>query len=161
MTSSDNASTEAEDRASAVVLYHVMRADEGFEKTAEMIFDVVSESARKYPGRPRALFLDIEGHRLGRKNGPYDHDAFEIMNNYVVGFLSPWLTEIHTPLIRARKTSPQRDDLPDHLLTMVVQDGLEQLQEHAARMGMRIYHADSGRWIGEDRERSMTRENQA
>lgn len=90
-----------------IALYHVMFTDEGFDRTAEMLFTIVREAARAYPGRPRALFLDIEGLRPSPQAG-YDHDAFEIMSSFVLGFLSPWLTEINTPLISARMTKPQK-----------------------------------------------------
>lgn len=67
-----------------IALYHVMFTDEGFDRTAEMLFTIVREAARAYPGRPRALFLDIEGHRPSPQAG-YDHDAFEIMSSFVLG----------------------------------------------------------------------------
>jgi hypothetical protein len=128
-----------------------MRDDEGFEETAEMIFSIVRDAARNHPGQPRALFLDVEGHRV-RRNGAYDHDAFEIMSSYVMGFLSPWLTEISTPLARARTTRAQRDDLPDRLFTLETPGNAVQVRELADQLGMSVFHSDTGEWVGEERE---------
>jgi hypothetical protein len=105
---------EATDTAAA--LYHVVRPDEGFETAAGMLFELVRESERSYPGKPRTLFLDIEGHR--NKEGGFDHDMFELQQNYVVGFLMPFLSEARLPLVTVKNSHPQRGDIPDELSIM-------------------------------------------
>lgn len=100
--------------AGPVAIYHVMRAREGFEETAEKLVDLVRHAQQNHPGKPRALFLDIEGHR--NKAGGYDHDALELQKEFCLGFLMDYLTELHVPLIEGKRTDargPQRDDLPD------------------------------------------------
>lgn len=147
-------------RPGGVALHHVMRADEGLEETADMIFTILKDAVGTRPGCPRILFLDVEGHRLSR-SGAYDHDAFEIMSSFLIGFLSPWLTEICTPLYRARTTNAQRDDLPDRLVTLETSGGLDGARDLANRMDMRIFHSDTGEWVGEEREFADRREGRS
>lgn len=149
MTTTSRALAGSGTGAGQVNLYHVMRADEKFEKTAEMLFAIIREAVRTHPGRPRVLFLDIEGHRPSRKAG-FDHDSFEIVSSFVLGFLSPWLTEINTPLIRAKTVRPQSDDLPDRIHIIEASVDREATRELAARTGMPVFHSDTGEWIGGD-----------
>ncbi|GAA5037298.1 hypothetical protein ACFQRL_13360 [Microbacterium fluvii] len=143
-----------------ILLFHVMRADEAFEETAEMVFAVVRESALKHPGRPRTLVLDIEGHRAGR-NGAYDPDAYEIMSSFAIGILSPWLTEIWTPLIRTRARRGQREDVPDRLLVLETPTTLDQARDLSHRLGMPVFHSDTGQWVSEVHDTSSERQSKS
>jgi hypothetical protein len=95
-----------------VALYHTMRPYEGFDVTAQRLFDILKKAASEHPGRPRHLYLDVEGHRNQARG--FDHDAYEIMVHFVIGFLGRWLTGINMPLLCAT-TGQQDEDVPDQL----------------------------------------------
>jgi hypothetical protein len=40
---------------------------------------------------------------------------FEIQNEFLVGFLGQYLTEMSVPLARIRNKKPQNNDVPDRL----------------------------------------------
>ncbi|MFC5215909.1 HNH endonuclease [Streptomyces coerulescens] len=96
-----------------IALYHDMRVEEDFTKCANRLFSILTHAAATSPGAPRHLYLDIQGHRNAA--GGYDADALEIIKEFLLGFLSPYLTEISTPLYQARNPKPQREDIPDVL----------------------------------------------
>ncbi|RZU24553.1 hypothetical protein EV645_0196 [Kribbella rubisoli] len=96
-----------------VALYHDMRAEEDFTKCATRLFSILQKAAVASPSAPRRLYLDVQGHRNAA--GGYDADAAEIIQEFLLGYLSPYLTEIRTPLYHARNPGPQREDIPDIL----------------------------------------------
>ncbi|MFD3816252.1 hypothetical protein ACFWRZ_14395 [Streptomyces rubiginosohelvolus] len=104
---------EADAKPKGIALYHDMRVEEDFAKCATRIFSILKKAAATSPGAPRYLYLDIQGHRNAA--GGFDTDAFEIIQEFLMGFLSPYLTEISTPLYQARNPRPQREDIPDVL----------------------------------------------
>ena len=98
----------------SLALYHHVYRDEGFDHAARALFDLVADSQRTWPGVRRALFLDVEGHRTA--SGGFDDDMFELQKEFILGYLAPFLTEVHLPLITARRARPQRNNLPQELL---------------------------------------------
>ncbi|MFF7025810.1 HNH endonuclease [Streptomyces klenkii] len=96
-----------------IALYHDMRVEEDFAKCATRLFSILKKAAAMNPGSPRYLYLDIQGHRNAA--GGYDADALEIIREFLLGFLGPYLTEISTPLYQAKNPEPQREDIPDVL----------------------------------------------
>jgi hypothetical protein len=103
---------EASDSGKGIALYHVMRRTETFEETAGMLWVMVREAARKFPGKSRVLFMDIEGHpRKGAQN-EYDEDATELIS-FVRAALGPYLAE--TPWGKT-EDAPQSDDLPEVIM---------------------------------------------
>jgi hypothetical protein len=96
-----------------VALYHVMRDREDFGETAQALFEVVRYAITEFTGRRRLLYLDIEGHR--NPAGGFDRDAYEIQNTFLIGFLMPYLSELHMPLGAVINPGTQRDDIPDEL----------------------------------------------
>lgn len=95
-----------------VFLYHDMRKHDDFGTTAQALFDLVQCTARKYPGKPRHLYLDIEDHR--NSAGGYDADACEILGNFMQEFLGQYLSRF--PTIGARMRNPnQSEDIPETL----------------------------------------------
>jgi hypothetical protein len=94
-----------------MALYHCVYADEDFEDAAHKLFEMVAYAARTFPDAGRALFLDIEGHRT--QTGAFDQDMFELQREFLLGFLMPYLNEVHTPLVHARNPKPQLDDVPE------------------------------------------------
>lgn len=97
----------------ALALYHCIYAEENFHDAAHALFDLVAYTQRTFPGAKRQLFLDIEGHRT--PTDAFDGDMFEIQRDFLLGFLMPFLTEVHMPLAGVRNPNPQRANLPDEL----------------------------------------------
>ena len=97
----------------AVALYHVMRAHEDFETTAQALVEVVRYAVREFPGQRRLLYFDVEEHR--NTAGGFDRDAYQIQQRFLIGFLMPYLSELHIPLGTVVNPKAQRDDIPDEL----------------------------------------------
>ncbi|WP_181138630.1 HNH endonuclease [Streptomyces sp. Ru73] len=104
---------KADAEPKGIALYHDMRVEEDFAKCATRIFSILKKAAAVNPGAPRYLYLDIQGHRNAA--GGYDADAMEIVQEFLLGHLGPYLTEISTPLLQVRNPQPQREDVPDAL----------------------------------------------
>ncbi|MEU6777142.1 HNH endonuclease [Streptomyces sp. NPDC046759] len=109
--------------AKGVAIYHDMKVYENFERSAQRIFECVQAAQRRSPGAPRYLCLDVQGHRNAA--GGYDHDAFELMQDFAMGYLGQYLTEVSTPLIHVRMKEKQRNDIPDILQIGYPDDGSE------------------------------------
>ena len=103
---------DSDDRA--VAIYHVVYAHEGFAKSAQALFRLVRNAQETAPGRKRLLFLDVEGHR--NSEGGFDADMLELQNEFLTGFLSPFLSEVHSPLTNVENTRAQQDDVPPELI---------------------------------------------
>jgi hypothetical protein len=97
----------------ALTLYHCIYAEESFHDAAHALFDLVAHTQRTFPGTMRQLSLDIEGHRT--PTGAFAENMFELQKDFLLGFLMPFLTEIHMPLAGVRNPNPQREDLPNEL----------------------------------------------
>lgn len=95
----------------AVSIYHIVRAEDTFESAANAVFARVREAHEKYPGRDRVLYIDIEGHK-GAAAG-FDEDFFEFQQEFLQGFLGPFLRAIAMPLLSVLNPKEQREDLPD------------------------------------------------
>ena len=107
--------------ADSVALYHVVYAQEDFEESAQTLLRLVQRAQRLRPGKKRKLYLDIEGHR--NSEGGFDTDMLELQKDFLLGFLSPYLSEIHCPLVSVTNSEPQENDIPP---TMIIRDGLDQ-----------------------------------
>ena len=97
----------------AVAIYHVVYSHEDFNHAAMALFELVQKAEHDQPGRNRNLFLDIKGHR--NSEGGFDADMLELQNEFLLGFLCQFLSEIHSPLISVENSKPQIDDLPKQL----------------------------------------------
>ncbi|MEV5676340.1 HNH endonuclease [Streptomyces sp. NPDC052179] len=102
-----------------VAIYHDMKVYENFERSALRIFECVKQAEKASPGAPRFLYIDVQGHR--NEAGGYDHDAFELIKDFALGYLGDYLTEISTPLMCVRNPRKQRNDLP-HILQITHPD---------------------------------------
>jgi hypothetical protein len=96
-----------------VAIYHVVYAHEGFDDAATKIFTMVKQAQARDPGKGRALYLDIEGHRNSADG--FDRDMLELQQHFLLEFLMPYLTELHAPLYQIRNPNEQQNDLPDSL----------------------------------------------
>jgi hypothetical protein len=97
-----------------VAIYHKVRADEGFEASAETLFGMIREAQAISPGKRRILYLDIEGHR--NTVGGFDGDMLELQKEFAMGFLAEFLSELRLPLFRVTRTTPQNNDIPEALM---------------------------------------------
>ena len=109
-----NGQSKIESGDSAVAIYHVVYANEGFEKSAQILFKLVQEAQQRKPGRIRKLYLDIEGHR--NSEGSFNADMSELQKEFLMRFLSPFLSEIHAPLMSTTNQNPQENDIPPELV---------------------------------------------
>jgi hypothetical protein len=55
----------------------------------------------------------LEGHR--NEQGGFDADMSELQKQFVIGFLSQFLSEIHCPMIDVTSAKPQVNDIPERL----------------------------------------------
>lgn len=94
-------------------IYHNIFSYEGFEKSAKILIELIRKAQKDKPECERYLFLDIEGH-LNKKEA-FDHDMFELQRHFILGFLMPFLTEAHLPLISIKNTNSQKNDFPDKI----------------------------------------------
>jgi hypothetical protein len=105
-----------------IAIYHLMKRREGFEETAGMLWVMVRDAARLQPGKPRRLYMDVEGHtargQVQNQVDDYDADASEVIH-FVRAALGPFLTD--TPWGKTEDT-PQSEDLPEHII-MTTADG--------------------------------------
>lgn len=106
--------------ADSVALYHVVYAQENFEESAQTLLRLVQRAQRLRPGNKRKLYLDIEGHR--NSEGGFDADMLELQQDFLLGFLSPYLSEIYCPLVHVKNSKPQENDIPS---AMIIRNGLD------------------------------------
>jgi len=97
----------------SVAIYHVVYSHEDFNHAAQALFRLIKRAQRLRPGKRRKLFLDIEGHR--NRQGGFDADMLELQQQFLIGFLGQFLSEIHGPLIKAKNPKPQENDIPESL----------------------------------------------
>ena len=93
----------------AMLCYAVMKRREDLADTLSEILTVLGYAMRRFPGKPRILVLDIEGHR--NSEGGLDTDAFTLQKLAIYP-LGEWFTEIDGPIAHTKpeSPSPQRED---------------------------------------------------
>jgi hypothetical protein len=109
--------SRVESSDNAIAICHVVYAREEFKESAQTLFKLVQEAQRLQPGKRRKLYLDIEGHR--NSEGGFDTDMVELQKEFLLGFLSPYLSEIYAPLVSVTNKKPQENDIPP---TLIIQD---------------------------------------
>lgn len=97
-----------------MAIYHNIYSHEGFDEAANALFDLVKQAQKVKPGKPRNLYLDIEGHR--NSEGGFDADMLELQQDFIAGFLAPFFSEIHCPLFKADNPNPQNNEIPAELI---------------------------------------------
>ncbi len=120
----------------AALILHTMRADEGFDETAEILMKLIHDTQHKSPDAPRHLVFTVEGHR--NDEGGYDEDAWELINNFIPGFLSRYLTQYEHPYAAVRMPNPQRND-PPQTVSIVAKDQADKMLAE----GKPVFDADS------------------
>jgi hypothetical protein len=135
-----------------LAIYHVMRADEDFDDTADILFQLVKSAAASHPGQPRHLYFDVEGHR--NTKGGYDGEAMDVFE-FIIKYLAGWLTEFPGPLSRYRNDD-QREDVPERLVTQLLDSDAEvdEMIAEARAAGQQIMDPRTGEWVQPDGTRT-------
>lgn len=106
-----------------VAIYHVLLAEETFEPAAHVILEMVNKAQDADPGKPRALFLDVDAHR--NEAGGYDDEAYELQM-WVLRFLLPYLSEVYIPLFHAENPYFQKNLVPGRLIVIPDEEDLKE-----------------------------------
>ncbi|HCQ91348.1 MAG TPA: HNH endonuclease [Clostridium sp.] len=96
-----------------IAIYHIVYENEDFEKSAQILFNLIKQSQKTSPNQKRILYLDIEGHR--NKKGGFDNDMYELQRHFILEFLMPYLNSVYIPLSSVKNKKLQRNDIPDEL----------------------------------------------
>lgn len=143
----DEPSPENKLSGKVMALYHCVYPNENFEAAAKAIWTLIVESQKSSPGKPRSLYLDIEGHK--DKDGSFDNDMWELQRHFILGALARYLKRIYLPLIAVERNKAQRNDLPDEVKIMEadalrLEDAIANFEEGE------IYVGDADKWIKVD-----------
>ncbi len=104
-----------------VSVYHVVEPGDSFEEAAGNVFGLLKKAQEDFPGWPRTLYVDIEGHE-GEQAG-FDADFYEFQQEFFFATMAPFVVAFELPLTGALiNPSEQRNDLPDELLIRVPGD---------------------------------------
>jgi hypothetical protein len=100
----------------SIAIYHVVYKNEGFEKSAKIIFKLVKDAQEKSPDKDRHLYLDIEGYLQGKHK--HMDEMLELQKDFILEYLmqSNWIKEVSTPLFKVTNPNPQQNDIPKGLL---------------------------------------------
>ena len=93
-----------------IILYHRVMRRENFEKATRDLFDLLKTAQVKSPNIDRILYVDIDGHKNSK--GGFDHDMFELQQDFGIGFLGKFFSEVHFPLINFINPNPQCNNIP-------------------------------------------------
>jgi len=97
-----------------VSVYQVVGPTATFEAAAGEAVDLLREAERRFPGWPRAYYLDILGH--ADAEGQLSEDFVEFQQEFLFSVIGPFVTAMDTPLTGGVvNPEPQRDDVPDRL----------------------------------------------
>ena len=108
-------------RDKGIAIQHTVFAEENFQKAARMIYKLIYTAQQNFPNQKRILYLDIEGHRNGA--GGYDHDMMELQKDFILGFLMPYITAVHMPLISVENKKLQKNELVEDLAIFAEEEG--------------------------------------
>lgn len=98
-------------------IYHVVFENENFNDAANALIELTREAQKKAANRKRALYLDIDGHRL--ENGAFDRDMWELQFYFILQNLLYYYTEIHLPIITIYNPYIQLEEpIPDNFLIL-------------------------------------------
>lgn len=106
-------STPAPVATKAIAIHHVIRKTEQLATGAAHMLCILQKAQRDYPGRRRALYLDIEGH-CGR-DGDFKPETKTFISSTVMDFFGQFISELHIVGLTLTPLGPQRDDIPDRV----------------------------------------------
>jgi hypothetical protein len=96
-----------------VALYHIVEEDDDFETAAQDLFALLKEAQDRFPGWPRVLYLDIDGH-LDEK-GRFEEDMVELQQEFLIAAMGKFFTALALPIVAVVNPDDQVDDVPDEL----------------------------------------------
>jgi hypothetical protein len=97
-----------------VSIYHVVEEDDGFEEAAHDLFDLLKESQERFPGWPRVLYLDIDGHV--RDDDRLTEDMVELQQEFLIAAMGKFFTALALPIVAVVNPDEQVNELPDELV---------------------------------------------
>jgi len=97
-----------------VSIYHIVGEEDGFVAAAQDIFALLKESQDRFPGWPRVLYLDINGHL--DEEGRFDDEMVELQQEFMIAALGPFFTALAMPIISVVNPDTQRNDVPEELV---------------------------------------------
>ena len=98
----------------SVAIYHVVASDDTFEQAAQDVFGLLRDAEARFPGWPRAFYLDVVGHEGDA--GGFDPDFYEFQQDFWFSTVAPFVQVFETPLTGPlANPDRQRDDVPDRL----------------------------------------------
>ena len=96
-----------------VSVYHVVGAEDDFERAAGDIFDLLKEAQGRFPEWPRVLYLDIAGHL--DEQGRFEPDFVELQQEFLIAAMGRFFTALDLPLVSVLNPDPQDNNVPDTL----------------------------------------------
>lgn len=97
-----------------IAIYHRVYRRENFEKAAQDLFGLLYTAQSKQPEQPRALYVDIDGHR--NEAGGFDDDMLELQQEFGLHMLLPFVKELHFPLFSVENPHEQKNDVPEKIM---------------------------------------------
>ena len=128
-----------------IAIYHNIHSYEGFEESAKILINLVKNSQEKSPNKKTFLYLDIQGH-WNDKEG-FDADMFELQGKFILGFLMPYLTEAHLPLISVENRNSQKNDIPHEVAILHSDKEAIKFMEKFNGESIHIFSADKGDYL--------------
>ena len=92
-------------------IYHRVYAHESYEAACKSICRLIKTAIETQPGKPRHLFLDIDGHR--NRAGGFDDDMFKLQTQFIIKEIMPYITRVFMPLGQYRNGKRQRNNFPN------------------------------------------------
>lgn len=109
-------------RDKGIAIQHTVFAEENFQTAARMIYKLIYTAQQNFPNQKRILYLDIEGHR--NDAGGYDHDMLELQEEFILGFVMPYITAVYMPLISVENKKLQKNELVEDLAIFAEDEGI-------------------------------------
>lgn len=110
-----------------IVLRCNVSAKENFNQAAMKIYKLIYNTQKEYPQVNRTLIVEIEGHR--NTLGEYDHDMFELQDEFLMNFMLEFLHILHMPLISVKNPKIQKDLQSDTLMIFENKEEMIKAQE--------------------------------
>jgi hypothetical protein len=126
-------------------IYHNIFAHEGFEESAKILIELLKRAQQEYPNGKRTLYLDIEGHKNVQEG--FDKDMFELQRSFILGFLMPYLSEAHLPLISVKNKKPQNNDIPKEISIFSSEKEAIEFKEKSKEQDIIIFSADKDKFL--------------
>ena len=97
-----------------VSLRYDVEENASFEDAALGLFALLKDAERQFPGWPRLLYLNIEGHldTFGR----LEPEMIELQQEFLFSIVGPFVTAVAAPIVSGLNPAPQRNNLPDRLV---------------------------------------------